>query len=99
MKGASKLRIYIAGQSPNSVRALANLRAICQEAGDDEIEVEVVDVLSEPGRALADGVLLTPAVVRMAPRPVRKIVGNLSDKPLAMQALGLKPGSRHAAQD
>jgi circadian clock protein KaiB len=91
-KSASyKFRLYIAGSSQNSVQALSNLKAFCAEHLLGRHDIEVVDVLLEPKRALADGVLLTPTLVKISPDPVRKIVGTLTQRPSLMAALGLSP--------
>jgi len=84
-----KFRLYIAGDAPNSVLAVANLHAICQEHLPGRHEIEVVDVVSHPKKALADGVLLTPTLVKHAPNPVRTIVGNLSDRQAVLRTVGL----------
>jgi circadian clock protein KaiB len=84
-----KFRLYVAGESPNSAKAIANLRALCREILDDRHEIEVVDVMREPQRALKDGVLLTPMLVKLSPGPVRKIVGSLDNREPILQALGL----------
>lgn len=81
-------RLYIAGQSRNSVDALANLTAICNEWLPQQHEIEIVDVFREPGRALADGILMTPTLVRLGPTPVR-IVGALNQSVSVIRALGL----------
>ncbi len=73
-----KFRLYVAGDSPNSTQALSNLHAICGKFLPERHEIEVVDVLCDPKRALADGILLTPTLLKLSPEPVRKIVGNLS---------------------
>jgi len=57
----------VAGESPSSRRAIANLKAICEPVFDDRCEVEVLDVLENAGRALADGVLVTPTLIRTTP--------------------------------
>jgi len=89
-KGPSfKFRLYVAGDSPNSTKAVANLRALCREILNEQHEIEVVDVLREPQRALKDGVLLTPMLVKLSPGPVRKIVGSLTNREPILQALGL----------
>jgi len=75
-----KFRLYVAGDAPNSTQAIANLKLFCEKHLKNRYEIEEVDVLREPERSLADGVLLTPLLVRIAPTPVRKIVGNLSDQ-------------------
>jgi circadian clock protein KaiB len=84
-----KLRLYIAGDAPNSLRALANLKALCHARLSERHEIEVVDVLLDPERALADEVYLTPTLVRLSPGPSRRIVGSLSDITPVLEALGL----------
>jgi circadian clock protein KaiB len=83
------LRLYIAGGAPNSVQAIANLEAICQEYLKDGYKLEVVDILEHPGRAMAEGVLVTPSLAKLSPRPIANVVGNLSDKTKVLLALGL----------
>lgn len=74
-----QIRLYIAGDSPNSARAVANLDAALTDLGGSLREVEIVDVLRAPERGLRDGVLVTPMLVRLSPLPERRILGNLSD--------------------
>ena len=85
------LRLYVAGSAPNSVLAIANLEAICREHLKDGHKLEVVDVLEHPGRAMAEGVLVTPSLAKLAPLPLAGVVGNLSDRSKVLQALGLSP--------
>jgi circadian clock protein KaiB len=82
-------RLYITGAAPNSVQAVANLQALCREHLADRHEIEVVDVLREPKRALADGILLTPMLVKLSPAPVCQILGSLGRTPTVLLALGL----------
>ena len=84
------MRLYIANNAPNSVRAVANLAAICEEHLKDNFKLEVIDVLEYPLRALADGILVTPSLAKVSPLPAAKIVGNLSDKSSVLHALGIK---------
>jgi circadian clock protein KaiB len=84
---AIELRLYIAGNAPNSVRAIANLAAICKEFLDGRFTLEIVDVLDTPLRALADGILVTPTLARLAPSPPVRIVGNLDDRISVLHAL------------
>jgi len=84
------LRLYIAGKAPNSVQAIANLDAICKEYLKDGHALEVVDVLEQPQRAMAEGVLVSPSLTKVSPLPGVSIVGNLSDKARVLAALGLK---------
>jgi circadian clock protein KaiB len=83
------MKLYIANNAPNSLRAVANLTAICNEYLVDNFKLEVIDVLEYPQRALADGILVTPSLAKLSPRPATKIVGNLSDKSSVMHALGI----------
>ena len=85
-----KLRLYVAGDAPNATQAIANLTAICTESLPGGHEIELVDVLREPERSLADGILMTPTLLRVAPLPLIKIVGTLSEKNRVLQALGLE---------
>jgi len=84
-----KFRLYVAGDAQNSARALANLTALCRTHLPDRHEIEVVDVLREPKRALADDILMTPTLIKLEPPPVRRIVGTLSQTQTVLQALGL----------
>ena len=84
-----KLRLYVAGGAPNSVRAIANLAAICKEHLPSAFKLEIIDVLKSPLRALADGILVTPHLAKLSPAPSAKIVGNLSDRASVLTALGI----------
>jgi circadian clock protein KaiB len=88
-----KFRLYVAGDSPNSMLAVANLHACCREHLPAGHEIELVDVLREPRRALTDNILLTPMLVRLAPAPERRIVGNLSRREALLAALGIHEAS------
>jgi len=83
------MRLYIVNNAPNSVRAVANLAAICKEHLEGNFKLEIIDVLEYPLRALADGILVTPSLAKVSPSPAAKIVGNLSDKSKVLLALGL----------
>ncbi len=85
------LRLYVVGGAPNSIQAIANLEAICAEYLVDGHRLEVVDVLDNPRRAMAEGVLVTPSLAKLSPLPAAQVVGNLSDKKRVLLALGLKP--------
>ena len=84
-----KFRLYIAGDALNSVQAQANLATLCKTYLPDRHEIEIVDVFREPKRALTDGVYMTPTLVKLAPSPVRLIVGTLSQTSTVLLALGL----------
>lgn len=85
------LRLYVAGGAPNSVQAIANLEAICAEYLKDGHRLEIVDILDNPRRAMAEGVLVTPSLAKLSPQPAAQVVGNLSDKQRVLFALGLTP--------
>lgn len=85
------LRMYIAGEAPNSIRALANLAQLCERYLPEAHSLEIVDVTVEPQRALFDGVFMTPTLIKLAPKPMCRIVGTLSDLRPVLAALGLNP--------
>jgi circadian clock protein KaiB len=74
-----RLRLYIAGNAPNSVRAMSNLKAICDEYFSNGVALEVVDLLLHPARALADGIIVTPTLLKLSPAPVQRVIGTLND--------------------
>jgi circadian clock protein KaiB len=81
--------LYVTDSGPNSIRAIANLEAICEEHLKDNFRLEVIDVLEFPLRALADGVVVTPSLAKVSPLPAAMVVGNLSDKIGVLRALGI----------
>jgi circadian clock protein KaiB len=81
--------LYITDSGPNSVRAVANLEAICKEHLDGNFRLEIIDVLEYPLRALADGVVVTPSLAKLSPLPAATVVGNLSDRGGVLRALGI----------
>ena len=81
--------LYITDSGPNSVRAVANLEAICKEHLQDNFRLEIIDVLEYPLRALADGIVVTPSLAKLSPLPAATVVGNLSDKSGVLRALGI----------
>ncbi len=85
-----QFRLYVAEGALNSVRALANLTALCQAHLPDRHKIEVVDVFHEPQRALEDRIFMTPTLIKLAPAPVRRIVGALSETQTVLLALGLQ---------
>lgn len=84
-----RLRLYIAGGAPNSTRAQRNLLAICRQHLADKHRLEVIDVLKEPERALQDGILVTPTLIRLYPDPIVTMIGDLSATDAVLQSLGL----------
>lgn len=82
-------RIYVVANRPSSRMALANLRALCEANVPGDYELEVVDVLHQPQRAEVARIMVTPTVVKLAPLPRRRVVGDLSDSRMAAIALDL----------
>ena len=85
-----KFRLYVAGDAPNSAQAIANLNSICRTHLHSKCGIEIVDVFREPKRALADGIFMTPTLVKVAPGVSCRIVGTLSHTQTVLLALGLE---------
>jgi circadian clock protein KaiB len=85
-----KLRLYVAGQTPKSLRALANLKRLCEERLRGRYEIEVTDLLVHPHLAKDDQILAIPTLVRQSPAPLRKIIGDLSDTDRVLVGMDLQ---------
>jgi circadian clock protein KaiB len=81
------LRLYVAGTAPNSVKAIANCRAICAKHFASGHDLEIVDLLEHPTRARADGIIVTPTLLKLSPPPVQRVIGSLSDTKQVLLAL------------
>src|ERR1700683_1589037 len=90
--GQWQLRLYVAGQSPKSLKAFANLVALCEQL-DSRYEIEIVDLVKNPQLAAGDEIVAIPTLVRRLPSPMRKIIGDLSDAERVLVGLQLKPRS------
>ncbi len=86
-----KLRLYVTGRTAQSQRAIDNLSVICQADLGGQYEIEVIDVLEHPGLAENEKILATPTLVKRLPEPVRKIIGDLSDRERVLLGLDLQP--------
>jgi circadian clock protein KaiB len=84
-------RLYITGNAPNSLLARANLTNLCNRHLAGRHQVEVIDLLENPARALEDGVYMTPTLIKLTPQPEVRFVGSLSDSTPIMINLGLMP--------
>jgi circadian clock protein KaiB len=84
-----QLRLYIAGGAPTSAQAQSNLVELCRQQLPGRHEIEIIDVLREPQRALLDNVVLTPTLMKISPGPQRCITGSLNHLPAFLEALGL----------
>ena len=86
--------LYIAGDSPHSVQALANLKAICADHFPEEYRLEIVDLLLEPDRGLNDGIFVAPTLVKLEPKPKKVILGSLNDVSTVLSSIGWNGMSR-----
>ena len=84
-----KFRLYVADHTTNSAQATANLQALCKTHLPGRHKIEIVDVFKEPQRAILEGIRMTPTLLRLAPLPIRRIVGTLVDTRRVMETLGL----------
>ena len=87
-----ELRLYVAGQTPRAVTALDNLKKLCEEHLTGCYRIEVVDLLKNPQLARGDQIIAVPTLVRKLPEPMKKIIGDLSDKERVLVGLDLRPG-------
>ncbi|MEZ5427841.1 MAG: circadian clock protein KaiB [Pyrinomonadaceae bacterium] len=86
-----KLRLYVTGHTSHSMRAIENLKYICESEIQGDYEIEVIDVLERPGLAESEKIIATPTLVKKLPEPVRKIIGDLSDREKVLLGLDLLP--------
>ena len=87
---AWELRLYVAGQTPKSLAAFANLKKICEEHLAGQYHIEVIDLIKKPQLASGDQILAIPTLVRKLPEPIRKIIGDLSDTERVLVGLNLR---------
>lgn len=85
------LRLYVAGQTPKSLTAFNNLRKICEEHLAGKYRIEIIDLLKNPKLAQGDQILAIPTLVRKLPTPIKKIIGDLSDKTRVLVGLDIRP--------
>ncbi|MHB8057982.1 MAG: circadian clock KaiB family protein [Desulfuromonadaceae bacterium] len=90
-EGQWLLRLYVAGQTPNCIAAFANVKKICDEHFAGEYKIEVIDLLVNPELAEADQIFALPTLVRKLPKPVKKILGTLSNTERVLAGLGIRP--------
>ena len=86
-----RLRLYVAGQTPKSIAALANLKRLCEGHLAGRYRIEVVDLLSQPHLARRDDIVVVPTLVRQLPPPLRKIIGDLSNVERVLVGLDVLP--------
>ncbi len=86
------LRLYVVGQRPKSLAAIVNLKRLCESHLAGDYRIEIIDLLDHPHLAARDQILAIPTLVRAAPEPVRKVVGDLSDSERVVQVLEMASG-------
>jgi circadian clock protein KaiB len=105
MKAATKsaakweLRLYVAGQTPRSLLAIANLKRLCEEHLAGQYHIEVIDLVEKPHLAEDDQIIALPTLVRRLPLPVRKIIGDLSNRERVLVGLDLRSNSGEDNRD
>ena len=87
------LKLYVAGQTPKSIAAVANLKKLCDEHLAGRYKVEVIDLVKNPQLARSDQILAIPTLVRRLPEPMRKIIGDLSNQERVLVGLDVRPRS------
>jgi circadian clock protein KaiB len=92
-----ELRLYVAGQTPRSVTAFANLKKICEEHLAGRYTIEVIDLMQQPQLAAGDQIVAIPTLIRKLPEPLRRIVGDLRNTEKALVGLNLRPPARSDA--
>jgi circadian clock protein KaiB len=89
--GKYNLRLYVAGQTPKSLTAIANLKRICEENLAGHYTIDVIDLLVTPQLAEGDQIVAVPTLVRRLPPPIKRIIGNLSDTERVLVGLDIRP--------
>jgi len=90
--GSYNLRLYVAGQTPKSLAAFTNLKKLCDEYLPGRCRIEVIDLVENPHLAAGDQILALPTLVRRLPEPLKRVIGNLSDKEKFLVGMDLKSG-------
>jgi circadian clock protein KaiB len=84
------LRLFVAGGSPDSAIAIANLEALFPKSESSHVEIEIVDVRREPARAARDRIMVTPTLLKVSPSPTCRILGNLKNRDALLHVLGIE---------
>jgi circadian clock protein KaiB len=85
------LRLYVAGQTPKSITAFANLKKICDEHLAGKYQIEVIDLLKNPQLAKGDQIIAIPTLVRKLPTPIKRIIGDLANTERVLVGLDIRP--------
>jgi circadian clock protein KaiB len=93
------LRLYVTGKTPSSLRAIANVKEVCEQYLPGRYQLLVIDIYQQPVLAEEDQILVAPTLVKRAPGPPRKLIGDLSDRDRILKGLGLWPGPEASTED
>jgi circadian clock protein KaiB len=85
------LRLYVTGTTPRSTRAIENLRQVLEDELPDRYELEVIDIYQDPQAALDHQIIAAPTLIKLLPEPVRRIIGDLSDRERILRGLDIQP--------
>jgi len=85
------LRLYVAGMTPKSTRAVANVRKLCKEHLEGCCELEVIDIYQQPQLAKGEQIIATPTLIKQLPLPLRRLIGDMSDTEKFLVGIDLKP--------
>jgi circadian clock protein KaiB len=85
------LRLYVAGQTPRSIAAIANLKKICEKHLPGRYEIEVVDLIKDPAQARRHQIVAIPTLIRQLPEPLKRIIGDLSNVEKVLVGLDIRP--------
>ena len=86
------LRLYVTGKTPNSLRAIANLKEVCEEHLPGQYDLQVIDIYQQPELAQGDQIVAVPTLIKKLPAPLRRLIGDLSDRERVVVRLDLLPG-------
>ena len=88
------LRLYVAGMTPNSLRATDNLKKICDEHLKDRYELEVIDLYQQPVLAQGEQIIAAPTLIKKLPLPLRKVIGDMNNVERVLVGLDLRPKAK-----
>jgi circadian clock protein KaiB len=93
------LRLYVTGSTPRSTKAIANLRAVCEQHLSGRYDLEVIDIFQQPVLARGEQIIAAPTLIKELPAPIRKFVGDLSNTERVLMGLDLKPRANSSGDD
>ncbi len=92
------LKLYVAGQTPKSIEAFSNLKKICDEHLEGMYKIVIIDLLKNPQLAKDEQILAVPTLVRMLPRPIRRLIGDMANTDRVLMGLDIKPAAKKSLE-